>query len=56
MFTALPVESDVLSIKLNTIIELGEYFQNLISNATPALNYPEAVASALNGVDAGACR
>lgn len=38
MFTALPVESDVLSIKL------------------PALNYPEAVASALNGVDAGACR
>ncbi|MEE4410675.1 MULTISPECIES: pyocin knob domain-containing protein [unclassified Serratia (in: enterobacteria)] len=41
---------------LNTIIELGEYFQNVTGNATLALNYPEAVASALNGVDAGACR
>lgn len=45
---------------LNGITEPGEYFQNVTSNATLALNYPEAVAGALKvyrtGVDAGACR
>jgi hypothetical protein len=45
---------------LNNVTEPGEYFQNVTSNATLALNYPEAVAGALKvyrtGVDAGACR
>ncbi|EMW1017594.1 Ig-like domain-containing protein [Serratia marcescens] len=45
---------------LNAITDPGEYFQNVTSNATLALNYPEAVAGALKvyrtGVDAGACR
>lgn len=45
---------------LNNVTEPGEYFQNVTSNATLALNYPEAVAGALKvyrtGVDEGACR
>ncbi|EPN2806504.1 Ig-like domain-containing protein [Serratia marcescens] len=45
---------------LSDVTEPGEYFQNVTSNATLALNYPEAVAGALKvyrtGVDVGACR
>lgn len=59
---AVPVSDKTLpaGTDLNTITEPGEYFQNVTSNATLALNYPEAVAGALKvyrtGVDAGACR
>ncbi len=45
---------------LNNVTEPGEYFQNVTSNATLALNYPEALSGALKvyrtGVDVGACR
>ncbi|MEN4246478.1 Ig-like domain-containing protein [Serratia marcescens] len=59
---AVPVSDKTLpaGTDLNTITEPGEYFQNVTSNATLALNYPEAVAGALKvyrtGVDVGACR
>lgn len=59
---AVPVADKTLpaNTDLNAITEPGEYFQNVTSNATLALNYPEAVAGALKvyrtGVDAGACR
>ncbi|HCR2977802.1 TPA: Ig-like domain-containing protein [Serratia marcescens] len=59
---AVPVADKTLpaGTDLNAITEPGEYFQNVTSNATLALNYPEAVAGALKvyrtGVDAGACR
>ncbi|MBT0723295.1 hypothetical protein HH682_02315 [Rosenbergiella sp. S61] len=45
---------------LNGITESGQYFQNVTSNATMLLNYPEAVAGVLvvysTGVDDGGCR
>jgi hypothetical protein len=45
---------------LNSITAPGQYFQNVTSNATLAMNYPEAVAGSLEvlktGVDAGGCR
>ncbi len=45
---------------LNNVTTPGQYFQNVTSNATLALNYPEAVAGSLEvlktGVDAGGCR
>ncbi|NIH11183.1 MAG: hypothetical protein G5702_01695 [Serratia symbiotica] len=59
---AVPVADKTLpaGTDLNAITEPGEYFQNVTSNATLALNYPEAVAGALKvyltGVDFGACR
>lgn len=59
---AVPVADKTLpaGTDLNAITEPGEYFQNVTSNATLALNYPEAVAGALKvyrtGVDVGACR
>ncbi|MFC3946440.1 pyocin knob domain-containing protein [Serratia entomophila] len=59
---AVPVADKTLpsGTDLNVVTEPGEYFQNVTSNATLALNYPEAVAGALKvyrtGVDAGACR
>lgn len=59
---AVPVADKTMpaGTNLNAITEPGEYFQNVTSNATLALNYPEAVAGALKvyrtGVDAGACR
>ena len=59
---AVPVADKTLpaGTNLNAITEPGEYFQNVTSNATLALNYPEAVAGALKvfrtGVDVGACR
>ncbi len=47
--STLPVADKNLQagMDLNAIIEPGEYFHNVTSNATLALNYPEAVASAL---------
>jgi hypothetical protein len=36
---------------LNAIIEHDEYFQNVTSNATLVLNYPEAVADTLRCFD-----
>lgn len=59
---AVPVADKTLpaGTNLNDVTEPGEYFQNVTSNATLALNYPEAVAGALKvfrtGVDVGACR
>ncbi|MGP2977775.1 Ig-like domain-containing protein [Serratia nevei] len=59
---AVPVAERTLpaGTNLNDVTEPGEYFQNVTSNATAALNYPEAVAGALKvyrtGVDEGACR
>ncbi|MBH3170396.1 Ig-like domain-containing protein [Serratia marcescens] len=59
---AVPVADKTLpaGTNLNDVTEPGEYFQNVTSNATAALNYPEAVAGALKvyrtGVDEGACR
>ncbi|MBN5270809.1 hypothetical protein JY473_01590 [Serratia marcescens] len=59
---AVPVADKTLpaGTDLNAITEPGEYFQNETSNATLALNYPEAVAGALKvyrtGGDVGACR
>ncbi|TXE64594.1 Ig-like domain-containing protein [Serratia nematodiphila] len=59
---AVPVADKTLpaGTNLNDVTEPGEYFQNVTSNATSALNYPEAVAGALKvyrtGVDEGACR
>jgi hypothetical protein len=59
---AVPVADKTLpdGTDLDAITEPGEYFQNVTSNATVALNYPEAVAGAMKvyrtGVDAGACR
>jgi hypothetical protein len=59
---AVPVADKTLpaGTDLDAITEPGEYFQNVTSNATVVLNYPEAVAGALKvyrtGVDAGACR
>ncbi|BEL99008.1 hypothetical protein SM14VA2_14210 [Serratia marcescens] len=59
---AVPVVDKTLpaGTNLNDVTEPGEYFQNVTSNATAALNYPEAVAGALKvyrtGVDEGACR
>lgn len=45
---------------MNTMTAPGQYFQNVTSNATLALNYPVAVAGVLvvykTGVDAGGCR
>lgn len=45
---------------LNNVTTAGQYFQNITSNATIALNYPEAVAGSLEvlktGVDTGGCR
>ncbi|HHQ4314436.1 TPA: pyocin knob domain-containing protein [Serratia fonticola] len=45
---------------LNNVTIAGQYFQNITSNATLALNYPEAVAGSLEvlktGVDTGGCR
>ncbi|WP_431021801.1 pyocin knob domain-containing protein [Erwinia rhapontici] len=50
----LPADTD-----LRTVTEPGEYFQNITSNATLALNYPVAIAGALKvyrtGVDEGGC-
>jgi hypothetical protein len=59
---AVPVADKTLpaGTDLNAVTEAGEYFQNVTSNATLALNYPEAVAGAVKvyrtGVDKGACR
>ncbi|HIE4238398.1 TPA: Ig-like domain-containing protein [Serratia marcescens] len=59
---AVPIADKTLpaGTDLNAITEPGEYFQNVTSNATLALNYPETVAGALKvyrtGVDVGACR
>ncbi|MEN4050134.1 Ig-like domain-containing protein [Serratia marcescens] len=59
---AVPVADKTLpaGTNLNDVTEPGEYLQNVTSNATSALNYPEAVAGALKvyrtGVDEGACR
>ncbi|WP_414162107.1 Ig-like domain-containing protein [Serratia sp. BNK-10] len=59
---AVPVADKTLpaGTNLNDVTEPGEYFQNVTSNATSTLNYPESVAGALKvyrtGVDAGACR
>ncbi|MEE4409508.1 MULTISPECIES: Ig-like domain-containing protein [unclassified Serratia (in: enterobacteria)] len=59
---AVPVADKTLPVgtDLNNVTEPGEYFQNVTSNATLALNYPEAVAGALKvyrtGVDEGASR
>lgn len=45
---------------LNGITASGQYFQNVTSNATLLLNYPEPVAGVLvvysSGVDIGGCR
>lgn len=59
---AVPVADETLptGTDLNDITVPGQYFQNLTSNATLALNYPEAVAGVLvvyrTGVDDGGCR
>ncbi|HGM6897097.1 Ig-like domain-containing protein [Serratia marcescens] len=59
---AVPIADKTLpaGTDLNAITEPGEYFQNVTSNATLTLNYPETVAGALKvyrtGVDVGACR
>lgn len=59
---ALPVADEALpaGTDLNDITVAGQYFQNVTSNATLALNYPEGVAGALvvygTGVDEGGCR
>lgn len=59
---AVPLSSGTIAagINLDTLTEAGQYFQNVSSNATTALNYPATVAGALavykTGVDAGGCR
>lgn len=58
---AVPLIEDAIQAgtNLNTIVEAGQYYQNITSNATIELNYPVAVAGALTvyktGVDEG-CR
>jgi len=59
---AVPVAEKTLAAgtDLNDITAPGQYFQNVTSNATMLLNYPEAVAGVLvvysTGVDVGGCR
>jgi|GEM_PF-1537588 len=59
---AVPVADKTLpaGTDLNDITAPGQYFQNVTSNATLLLNYPEAVAGVLvvysTGVDVGGCR
>lgn len=59
---AVPVADKTLpaGTDLNGITASGQYFQNVTSNATLLLNYPEAVAGGLvvysSGVDIGGCR
>jgi hypothetical protein len=53
--TSLPADTN-----MDNLTTPGDYFQNVSSNATAELNYPEEVAGAVRvvgtGVDAGACR
>jgi microcystin-dependent protein len=59
---AVPLASSTLpaGTNLNNLTTPGQYFQNVTSNATLALNYPEAVAGSLEvlktGVDTVGCR
>ena len=59
---AVPIANAALpaGTNLNEVTSLGQYFQNVTSNATLALNYPEVIAGVLvvygTGVDTGGCR
>lgn len=59
--SAIPLANNAIpaGTDLNSITAAGQYYQNISSNATTALNYPEMVAGALivykTGVDGG-CR